>query len=361
MVSTDVMFVTNIKADAHLLHGIVEVSWKNPTHPRFKEVVVFRKQNDFMMDETDPYGKMIYRGTGEKIFDYSVSKLASRDFSDVSRQIIGDYNPYNQAFHNQLSDPLNADILYYYTIFTVDMEGNYYSSNATTTTARPTKDFGIAKRLYGDLPSLYKLEDKNKQLERFLQVLGMAFNYLMTKNHNMKHFINLDTCQPDQLDYLAYTLDWQLDKTLPIPSQRQSLKSAIDIYRNAGTKKGLDVLVKTNSGFPNTSGIQEGREYTMTTVYFGYFPFDLVRFDTHITPDFRDGMMDFNAIGKGGDPLKYTEDFSPNARHEADKFIAYVRKTSELTEEQEDLVYQRLDRLLKRFAPVGTRYEIEIY
>lgn len=361
MTSPSIMFATDVKADSILLHGVVEVSWKNPTHPQFKEVAVYRKQNDFMTDEYDPYGQLIYQGTAERIFDFSDSKPADTDFSRVAAQVIGNYNPYNQTFSNQVKDILSNEILYYYTVFTIDNDGKYHASYATRDTGRPTKDFGIARKLYDYLPSLYKIEDRNKQLERFLQILGMAYNYIMTKNSNIRHFIDIDSCDPDQLDYIAYTLDWQLDKTLPIPSQRQSLKNAIDIYRNAGTLKGLDVLVKTNSGFPNTSGVQEGRDFTMHTVYFGFFPFDLVRFDNHITPDFREGMMDFSAIGRGGDPLKYTEDFSPNARQQTDRFIAYVRKTTEITEEQEQLVYERIDRLLRRFAPVGTRYDIDIY
>lgn len=237
---------------------------------------------------------MIYQGTAEKIYDYSESQPAEEDIKKVIPKIIGTYDSVKQTFEGQVEDSLNPDLLYYYTVFSVDKDGNSYHSYATTATARPNRNQEIGKKLYELLPAIYRIEDKDLQLKRFLEVMGFALDYIKTKIDHMKHFIDIDTCEPYQLEYIAYTLDWELDKSLSIPSQRQSLKNAIEVYRKAGTKKGLDLLVKTNSGFPNSSGVIESREYNLMTVFFGYYPFELVRYEDSGTPDFR-------PVEEGGD------------------------------------------------------------
>lgn len=353
------MFATDVQAKMMVLHGVIEVSWRNPSHPNFKEVAVFRKTNDFVYSELDPYGTLIYQGPANHIYDYSISKGATTEMSVVMKEVIGTYDRRNNKFLGQIEDPLDGDTLYYYTVFSIDKNGKYHFSYATTATARPNKNHNISERLYEYLPSIYRIEDKDFQLQRYLKISGMVFDYIMSASKNMSHFIDIDTCEPYQLKYIANLLDWDLDETLPIPSQRQSLKSAIDVYRNAGTKKGLDMLVKTNSGFPNTSGVAEGRDFTLHSVYFGYFPFDLVRYNDESTPNF--DTLDPNTIGRAGDPLKYTWDFRPQARQQSERFIAYVRKTTQLTPEAEELMRKRLTKLLTRFSPSGTKFDIEIY
>lgn len=350
-------FVTNVEAKTTILYGTIEISWKNPSLD-FDEIVVFRKTNDFVETELDPYGKLIYRGTAEKIYDYSVSEMAVEDFNKVTKKVIGEYDSRNNQFINVIEDPLDGDTLYYYTVFVVT-KGTYHASKTTTATARPNKNHGISERLYDYLPAFYKIEDKKFQLQRFLKVAGMMFDYLMTMAKNTQHFVNIDTCEPYQLQYIANLLDWDLDETLPVPSQRQSLKSALNVYRLAGTREGLDLLVKANSGFPATSGVMEGRDFNVYSVYFGVYPFDLIRYDYEATPNF--STLDPETIGKGGDPLKYTFDSRPDNKQQFEKFYAYVRKTSPLTQEQEELMRTRLEKLLTRFSPAGTKFELEIY
>lgn len=357
-------YATGVSARAHLLHGMMELSWKNPTHPSFKEVAVFRKVNDFAMSEVDPYATLVYRGTAERVYDYSMSRTATTDLTVAAKAVIGDYNRTTKTFSGMVADPLDADSLYYYTVFAVDTDGNYYSSYATTATGRVTEDLGIAKKLYENLPTLYKIEDRDDQLKRYLEIMGFGFNHLMTRMRNHPKKVDIDSCEPWELVLIANQLGWDLDRTLPVPQQRTSLKNAMNIYKAAGTKKGLDTLVKTNSGFPNTSGISESREYTLNSAYFGYYPFDLIRYADSGTPDFRpvnQGGDDLALVGKGGDPLKYTMDFSQNGKQETEKFIVYVRKTTPLTTEQETTLRNRLNKLVTRFAPLGTKFDIEIY
>lgn len=357
-------YATNVNASAHLLHGVMEVSWKNPSHPSFKEVVVLRKVNDFATSEVDPYATLVYRGTAQRVFDYSQSLPVTQDIKVAAKAILGTFNPKTNEFTGAITDSLNPESMYYYTVFAVDNSNNYYASLATTATGRVTENLEIAKKLYENLPTLYKIEDRETQLKRYMEIIGMGFNHMMTRIRNHPKKVDIDTCSPTELEAIANQLGWDLDKTLPVPSQRTSLKTAMEVYRAAGTKKGLDTLVKTNSGFPNTSGISESREYTFNSAYFGYYPFDLIRYADAGTPDFRpvgSGGDDFTLVGKGGDPLKYTMDFSASAKTQTDKFIVYVRKTTPLTTEQEAQLVKRLTKLVTRFAPLGTNFDVEIY
>lgn len=354
------MFATNVQAKMVLLYGVLEVSWRPPAHPDFEEVAVYRKVNDFASSELDPYATLVYQGKATKIYDYQLSGGATADLKEAAAHSIGVYNPSKDIFEGQTNQPLDPNIMYYYTVFSIDKNGNYYASAVTTSTAKPNRNHGLADLMYHQyIPAFYRQEDKKHQLKRYLQAVAMMYDFVYTSIDNLQDLVSVDKCPPDKLDYLAYQIDWEIDKTLPIPSQRQTLKNAINIYRNAGTKKGLDTLVKVYSGFPNTSGVSEGIESSMYTVYFGYFPEDIVRYDYASVPDL--DSLDPSTIGKGGDTLKYIFDSRPNTRQASDKFIAYVQKTTPISAEQEATMRRRLDRLLSRFTPAGVKYEIEIY
>lgn len=353
------LYVTHVEAKPSVLSGVIELSWSNPVNPDLQKVVVLRKQNDYPLSEIDPYATVIYEGLDETIYDYCEDGPASTDFEFTAEKVIGKWNRSEQQFIKDYYKPLQDNVLYYYTVFSVDKDGNYHFSNATRAATRTSRYYGTGEKIYNSLPSIYRLRDKDLQLKRFLEGVGMVFDLIMSETEDLSTLVNIDDCPPDKLKYIANLLGWELDDSLPIPSQRQSLKNAVAVYRMAGTRKGLDLLVKLNSGFPQTSGVEEGRNFTLYTVYFGYYPFDLIRYDYEATPNF--DTLDPALIGKAGDPLKYTVDFSANNRHETDKFLAYVRKTTPLTPEQEDTIRRRLTRLLDRFSPIGTKYELEIY
>jgi phage tail-like protein len=353
------IFVTDVAAKMQLLYGTIELSWQNPSTPEFSEVAVYRKINDYPTSELDPYATLVYRGTAEKIYDYKISGPATTDFGVAARAVIGEYNSNTGTYENKVPDPLLSDVIYYYTVFSIDTTGVYTSSFVTSTTCRVNKEHGLFEAMYSYLPAFYKVEDRKGELKRFLQAITPMYDYLKTNADNMSHFIDIDKCEPYQLDYIAHLLDWELDKTLPIPSQRQTLKNAVNVYKLAGTRKGLDLLVKMNSGFPGTSGVLEGRDYTAHSVYFGYFPTDAVRYDYATTPDLT--ALDPTKIGTATDPLKYVSDFRSNVKQDTDRFIAYVQKSTQISAEQETAIRNRLTRLLNRFAPGGTKFDIEIY
>jgi phage tail-like protein len=353
------LFATNVLAKPHLLHGVVEISWTLPMNSEFKEVAVYRKVNDFVTTELDPYGTLVYKGTESRVFDYSISRQGELHFANVANKILGTYDSHTKTFNGEIDDPLVGGRTYYYSVFSIDKNGNYHFSYATTVTATPTKNFGIDEKIYDYLPSIYRLEDKQTELQRFTKVIGIMYNFIMSETEKVNSFVDIDKCEPYQLQYIANQLDWELDRTLPVPSQRLSLKNAIEVYKTAGTKQGLDMLVKTTSGFPLSSGIVEGRDSVLYSTYFGYYEDDLIRYNGESTPDF--DALDPNDIGKVSDPLKYTMGFSTNTRQGNDSFMAYVRKTSPLSADQELVMRERLTRLLDRFAPAGTNYEIDIY
>ncbi len=364
---TSRLFATSVESHMDLLPGVVRLNWRNSSDKTFDHVAIYRKVNDFCTNPLDSYSQLVYSGKAEQIYDYSLSKPATEDYKIVKQAIIGEWVQYESRFVGKIPDPLDADTLYYYTIFSVDKDGKHHFSNATRISGMPSRNHGLGDILYQQyLPDVYRREDTKQsyELKRYIQVIGHSLDYLMTKAQNMSLFMDIDKCPPEYLPYIAKELDWELDSTLPISSQRQALKNAINVYRMAGTKIGLDILVKTNSGFPNSSGVTESRGLVLNSTYFGYYDFELIRDHETGTPDFRpvsEGGDDLSLIGQAGDPLKYTFDFAADSRQSEERFVAYVRKTHPITPEEEEQMRYRLTKLLKRFSPAGSKFDIDVY
>lgn len=344
----------NVKAEAVAIPRVIKISWTLPPDPNFREIVVHRRTDNFQNDPTNPFGVEIYRGTDTVIYDYHLFEPATTNLLTIP-----DIYDIIKTNPEEARNFLQGGVLYYYTVFAVDKDGNYHANNATKVAEKPIKEFFMGEKLYHLLPEIYIANDKFQELKKFFEILGYVFDYMYSQIQMTTDLINIDYCRPKELEYIADFLGWDLDKTLDISTQRASLKAAYMFYRYAGTKQGLDLLVKYASGFPKSSGILEGFSFDHYTLDFGVSPEAPIRYLDHITPDFDN--MDFNLIGTADDPLHYTPDFSFNSKMATDKFFVYVRPTIPLTQEQKILIEQRVRKLVDQFKPIGTEYEFEIY
>lgn len=344
------MQILAIKAEPLSMGHAVKLSWKSPTSIDFKEVVIHRRNDDFNLDPASVFSVEIYRGTGETCYDYHLINPAVTKLEDIPKEQDGNF--------------LIGEKIYYYTFFAVDKDNNYYATLATTSAVAPTKKYGMGTWLYNQYPQIYRSSDKTLTLKRLYDLFGEQFGFIYSMIMMSKNMYDPLKVNPKWLPHLAEMVGWKLDYTLPLSIQRRLVKNAVAIYKYAGTKKGLDALVKYYSGFPSTSGVYELHERLHYTVYFGFTETAPVRFHDHIVPDFRDigeGGMDFSLINTVDDPLHYFYDFGPGAVISQNIFVAYVQKTMEIGEEEEQIIRDRITRILDEFKPVNTDYIIEIY
>lgn len=376
------IYVLNAMAEPLMLNHVNKISWMNPLDLTFDHVAVYRRADQFQTDPSSPYGVLIYSGTGTTIYDYwatagdvpttqkSYPQIANTDLT----QTISD------GLYHTASNVLIGGQVYYYTIFCYDKSGNWFCSLATMVTSAPMDSNLWGNRLWDMLPEIYQKSDggqtfdpsplKRGQLQRLLALLAYAFEWTDNRAKRTPLLLNVFKTDPDKLDYIADFLGWTLDKTQPLSTQRNALANAINIYHLAGTRKGLDVLVKYYSGFPTTSGVIENSIRTLTAPLFSnnqvYFTSnvgpDFGTWDTStMTTTFTTQSMDFSQIGKVNDPLYYCYDFSSSAKTGASQFTAYVQPTYTLTNQQQTDLINKLTTVLNSFVPAGVGFSIQIY
>lgn len=376
------LYVLNASAEPLMLNHVNKISWTNPLDISFDHVSVYRRVDQFQTDPSSPYGVQIYSGTSTLVYDYWLSaedvpvtqttypQIANTNFS----QTISD------GLLHTATNVLTGGQVYYYTIFCYDKSGNWYSSPATMVTSSPIDSMIWGSRLWDMLPEIYQKSDvgqgfdptqaKRGQHQRLLALFAYAFEWTNTRAKRLPTLLSVFKTDPDKLDYIADFLGWSLDKSQPLSTQRNTLANALNIYHLAGTRKGLDTLVKYYSGFPTTSGVMENSSKTLTAPLFSnnqvYFlnsvaP-DFGTWDTTtLTTTFVTQGMDFSLIGKVADPLYYCYDFSANAKTGSSQFTAYVQPTYTLTTQQQTDLITKLTTVLNAFVPAGVGFSIQIY
>lgn len=346
----------------------LKLSWINPKSPDFKEVAVHRRVDEFGYDPFSTSSVEVYRGTAEIIYDYRLRPFEyTSGYEDPAPPLaavdIGHLPEYTALHHLDQLRWLQGETPYYYTIYTIDKEGNYFASELTSVCGIPTTRYGLGEVLYNELPLLYRRADdeQNYALKKFMSIIGEQLDHVFSLiKINTKKGGSLNA-HPNNLELAAKSIGWVLDKSLPISTQRRSLRVAGNFYRYAGTKLGLDALVKYYSGFPTTSGVTEGFARIFRTVNFGFHFQSSILNLNNTTVDFRVGGTDFSLVGTANDPLFYLWDFRPNAQTSPDMFTAYIEKTIPLTVEDEIAMINRVRRALDEFTPIGVSYTIQVY
>jgi len=124
-------------------------------------------------------------------------------------------------------------ILYHY-----DVENPYYLTNCT----RNYDEKGSLAFVTGSY--LYALPALEGQLSRFLRLIELSFDGLYEKTVNLPNLKDPATCPADLLLYLSTERGWaDLDLTKEETYQRKFISFLPDIYKNKGTKKGIEDLI----------------------------------------------------------------------------------------------------------------------
>jgi phage tail-like protein len=361
-------YAGDVKIEPFMLPNTVKLSWVLPTQQNFDRIVVYRRTDQFQIDPLSPYGTQIYSGRATEIYDYWVDN-SQVPVTQPSYPNVADDSLEHMAKTFKDRDGkqvLNANQIYYYTVFAADTANNFYYSPTTMVTAIPIGLTGWAERLWESLPTIYQEKDTGSEndplqadrgyLQRLLWLLGLAFEWMDAKIRVQTRSNNIYETEPSNLDYLAAKLGWELDKSASLMVQRNSILNAVSLYQMAGTLKGLDTLVKYYSGFPTSSGITEG---SLRLLESPLFTTSQIYYTDRGCPDF----TTFNAalIGTTSDPLFYNYDFSPTNKNGTNSFTAYVQPPYTLTSDQITTTQTRLKRILDKFVPLGVSYTITIY
>ncbi len=336
--------ITQIRGEPLFLGHSNKLTWKNPIDPNFKETVVIRYHGHFSLDPASPFGLEIYRGTATEIYDYHRENSAVLRFSDLP-----DYD--------SLPDPekekwLEGEQTYYYTFYAVDKENQYHATALSTCAVTTTKRYYIGQWLYNLLPEVYrKYDEQTLALKRFFDIIGIELDFIYSLINVSQGKYNTLQANPDLLSFIAKTLDWDMDSTLPINIQRMVLANAVRLYKYIGTKKGISSVVRYYSGFPETSYIYETYQNILKTLYFGVTDDDPVTNIESKTPNFDD----FDK-----DSLYFTWDFRPDATISSDTFFIEIAPTYPISEEEKQLIITRVSRIVDTFKPINSRYEINV-
>lgn len=342
--------IINIKASPITRGHAVKLEWENPNNPQFKEVVIHRRTDDIIIDPLSPLSVEVYRGKGNIVFDYHLINQG------VTRE--RDIPEYSLMEPEDRANLLIGEQIYYYIFYAVDKNGDYHATTATATSVAPTKIYGLGLQLYQHLPPIYREMDNQEAVLRLCKLVGEQMDFMFSKINMNRQLLDPMKVNTKHIHLLANNLGWRMEPTLPILLQRRLLQNAVQIYKYAGTRKGLSALVRYVSGFPSSSGIMENFSKIFRTVFFGHFDEEPLYLDS-ITPIFDE--LDTSLIGLPDDPLFYIWDFSPNATASESSFVAYVRKTVPLTPEEEQVIKDRITRALNEFIPVGAQFNVIIY
>jgi len=102
------------------------------------------------------------------------------------------------------------------------------------------------------LPSIYR-DDKN--MEQFLHVFEDIYYPIENMVNNISLFFDPSLTTESMLKWLGYWLGLVMDTKIPLERRRELVRSASELYRWRGTKRGLSEYLRIYTG--NTPEISE--------------------------------------------------------------------------------------------------------
>lgn len=95
------------------------------------------------------------------------------------------------------------------------------------------------------LPGLYR---DDEFMGRFLLIFESIMKPIENTVSNLPFYLDPMVVPESLLDWLAYWLDLVLDTTWPLERRRELVKSAAELYRWQGTKRGLSEYLRIYTG-----------------------------------------------------------------------------------------------------------------
>lgn len=164
---------------------------------------------------------------------------------------------------------------YYYTVFAFD-GSQHFTGESSRANALATDDYRLPERLYRLLPAIHQREDlpvRPEQLStldpelaqalrrlppelrgagplrRFLAAAAAPLGLMRSTAEGLRQLHDVDRVPPEYLPLLGGFVDWLTDRSLPLHSQRNEVRSATELYRTVGTVPSLRGIVTRYTGW----------------------------------------------------------------------------------------------------------------
>lgn len=240
--------VQDVRATPSLESGRIDLTWRNPPASdfggpeNFVKVQVVRRSRTFPRDAND--GTTIYDG------------------------------PIVTQVRDEGLPPLTT---YYYTVYAVDDAAtpHRYADDGSQASAFSAADYDLTERLYRLLPGVHQIRDvlgpaelaalppatiaaldalppplrRQGPLRRFFHAAAAPLDLMRSTAEQLPELHDPDQTPPRYLAALAGWLDWPLDRTLELHRQRNEVKAAPFLHREAGAPPSVRGLVTRYAGW----------------------------------------------------------------------------------------------------------------
>lgn len=118
----------------------------------------------------------------------------------------------------------------------------------------------MADYLYSKLPQVYRDEDRELLLKRFIEVFSEGgFTPLLTSTTNIMDLLDVDKCPTKFLPLLCSLYGYEYSLEIPELFQRRLLKLIVEMYKRKGTKSAIKFIARELTGFD--SEIIENKDF----------------------------------------------------------------------------------------------------
>lgn len=249
------MEISNLIAAANPLGRQIDISWQLDVREESVGIKLARDDKDFPQA---PDKSIVY---DSEAFEYD---LESRTVQQLEEEMVETASYFignvlvKRVYHYFTLDSgnfirtvitifdrgLEEEEVYYYSLF-LKQNGIYKTSGILQTTAFSTAIYNYSAQLYDHLPGIYKKYDRDGILKRFLEIFGHQFDLMQSFTRVLKDLYDIDKCPSDFLPLLSHHIGWELDYSRNVPTQRNTLKGAVQIQKKTGTIKAIEAYVRT--------------------------------------------------------------------------------------------------------------------
>ena len=154
---------------------------------------------------------------------------------------------------------LKAGVAYYYTIFVRETTYSTWQV-AGLAIGVSVKDFNTTNNMYNYLPIILtsqvphdtSVEQDNDVLKRFLQLFGLNHDLYKTQAENVLNLYDVSSLNGSLVPVFMKQFGIKYEPELGLRQSRILLRNIITLYKNKGSKIGIEEYVKAYAGYDNT-------------------------------------------------------------------------------------------------------------